>query len=97
MFKLDAFRHKNRSIKLSIYYNLLSQILFFENPYLVLGQSILYSLCSGLHLSRMQNQFVQPAQQTIQTLLYADGLGHSCLQLLSPFRHRRRKGAKPFF
>lgn len=53
--------------------------------YLVLGQGILNGLGSGLHLSRMQDQFVEPAQQALQALLNAHRLGHSCLQLLGSF------------
>lgn len=79
------------------FFFLSADILFFTKPYLVLRQCILNSLGSGLHRSRMQNQFVQPAQETVEALLDADRLGHSRLQLLSPFRHWRRKGAKPFF
>jgi len=68
-----------------------------RRSYLVLGQSILNSLCSGLHWSGSHNQFVQPAQQTLQALLDADGLRHSRLQLLGPFGDGRRKAAESLF
>lgn len=47
--------------------------------YLVLGQRFLHGLGGGLDRSGVQNQLVQPAQQALQALLDADGLGHGRL------------------
>ena len=63
--------------------------------HLVLCHGVLHSLSGGLDRSWVQNQLVQPGQQTLQPLLDADRLGHRRLQLLGALRHRRRQRVEP--